>query len=69
MDSVGKRSGATDASITNRQETEARISVMEDTIENIDTLVKENKVWKAPNSKYPGYNEKIQPKNNRNRRG
>jgi hypothetical protein len=38
-----KRSGLIDASITNRiQEIEERISGAEDTIENIDTTVKEN---------------------------
>ena len=37
------RSGVIDASITNRiQEIEERISGAEDTIENIDTTVKEN---------------------------
>jgi recombinational DNA repair protein RecR len=39
---LGKRSGAIDASITNRiQEIKERISGAEDTIENIDTTVKE----------------------------
>jgi hypothetical protein len=42
LENVGKRSGVRDASITNRiQETE-RISGAEDTIENIDTIIKEN---------------------------
>ena len=37
MDNLGKRSGVTDASITNRiQEVEERISGIEYTIENID---------------------------------
>ena len=41
--SLGKRSGVIDASIINRiQEIEERISGAEDTIENIDTTVKEN---------------------------
>jgi chromosome segregation ATPase len=40
---LGNRSGVIDASITNRiQEIEERISGAEDTIENIDTTVKEN---------------------------
>ena len=40
---LGKRSGTIDASITNRiQEIEERISGAEDTIESIDTTVKEN---------------------------
>ena len=43
MDNLGKRSEATDASITNRiQEIEERITGVEDTIEDIDTSVKEN---------------------------
>ena len=40
---IEKKSGAKDASITNRiQETEERISGAEGTIENIDTTIKEN---------------------------
>ena len=40
---LGKRSGVINTSITNRiQETEERISGAGDTIENIDTTVKEN---------------------------
>jgi hypothetical protein len=40
---LGKKSGTVDASITNRiQKIEERISGAEDTIENIDTTVKEN---------------------------
>jgi uncharacterized coiled-coil protein SlyX len=43
IENLGKRSGVTDVSITNRiQEIEERISGAEDTIENIDTTVKEN---------------------------
>ena len=43
MENIGKRSGVIDASITNRiQEIEERISDAENTIENIDTTVKEN---------------------------
>ena len=43
IENLGKRSGVTDASITNRvQETEERISGVEDTIENIDPIIKEN---------------------------
>jgi hypothetical protein len=43
-----KRSGVTDASITNRiQEMEERISGIEDTTENIDTSVKENSKCKT----------------------
>ena len=43
LESLGKRSWVIDASITNRiQEIEERISGAEDTIENIDTTIKEN---------------------------
>jgi Ni,Fe-hydrogenase III large subunit len=43
LENLGKRSGDIDASITNRiQELEESISGAEDTIENIDTTVKEN---------------------------
>jgi hypothetical protein len=43
IENLGKRSGVIDASITNRiQEIEERISGVKDTIENIDTKVKEN---------------------------
>jgi hypothetical protein len=39
MENLGKRSGATDASITNKmQEIEEIISGTEDTIEDIDTI-------------------------------
>jgi hypothetical protein len=47
IENLGKRSGVIDASITNPiQETEERISGAEDTIENIDTRVKENTKFK-----------------------
>jgi methyl-accepting chemotaxis protein len=40
---LGKRSGVRDASITNKiQEIKERLSGIEDTIENIDTTIKEN---------------------------
>jgi Fe-S oxidoreductase len=43
IENLGKRSGVINASIINRiQDTEERISGTEDTIENIDTTVKEN---------------------------
>ena len=43
MENLGKRSGATDASIISRiQEIEERISGVEGTIEDIDSIVKEN---------------------------
>ena len=43
LEILGKRSGVIDESIANRiQEIEERISDAEDTIENIDTTIKEN---------------------------
>jgi prefoldin subunit 5 len=43
IENLGKKSGAIDASITNRiQKVEERISGAEDTIENMDTTIKEN---------------------------
>ena len=43
MENLGKRSGITDVSITNKlQEIEERISGVEDMEEKIDTTVKEN---------------------------
>jgi hypothetical protein len=43
MENLGKRSGITDISITNRiQEIEGKISCVEDTIEEVDTTVKGN---------------------------
>jgi predicted nucleic acid-binding Zn-ribbon protein len=43
IENLGKRPGVIDASIPNRiQEIEERISGAENTIENIDTTVKEN---------------------------
>jgi chromosome segregation ATPase len=67
-----KKSRTIDASITNRiQEMEERISGAEDSIENMDTTIKENaKFKKDPNSKHPGnpgHNEKTKPKDNRYR--
>ena len=45
MENLGKWSGITDVSITNRiQEIEERISVIEDTVEEIDARFQEN--WK-----------------------
>ena len=47
LENLGKRSGDIDASITNRiQELEESISGAEDTIENIDTTVKQNSKYK-----------------------
>ena len=43
MENLGKRTETTESSITNRiQEIEERISESEDTIEKINTLIKEN---------------------------
>ena len=57
IDKLRKRSGTIDASVTNRiQKIEERKSGTEDTIENIDTTIKENaKCKKVPNPKHPGY--------------
>jgi hypothetical protein len=73
IQNLGKRPGVIDTSITNRiQETGERILGAEDTIENIDTTVKENaKCKKDPNPKHPGnprHNENTKPKDNRYRR-
>jgi hypothetical protein len=75
LENVGKKSGVTDASITNRiQEIEERISSMKDTVEDIDITVKKNakcKIQKAPISKNigkPRHNKKNKPKINRYRR-
>jgi hypothetical protein len=68
----GKKPGAIDANISNRiQEMEERISGAEDSIENMDTTMKENaKLQKDPNSKHPGntgHNEKTKATDNRSR--
>jgi hypothetical protein len=77
LENLRKRLDVIEASITNRiQEIEERISGAEDTIENINTTVKENakskkKKKKPPNPKHlgnPGYNKKTKPKDNRYRR-
>ena len=55
LENLGKRSGVIDASFTNRiQETEERISGAEDTIENIDTTIRQCEMQKDPNPKHPG---------------
>ena len=49
IENLGKISGVIDISITNIiQEIEERISGAEDTIENIDTTVKDNANCKSP---------------------
>ena len=72
VENLGKRLGITDVHITNRiQEIEERISGVEDTGEEIDTIVKENLRQKRPlNPKHPGnlgHKEKTKSKNNQNR--
>ena len=53
MENLGKRSGTIDVSITIKiQEIEERISGIEDTLEDIDTTVKEN--TKQKNIPNPG---------------
>jgi wobble nucleotide-excising tRNase len=43
IENLGKKSGAIDESITNRiQEIEKKLSGAEESIENIDTMIKEN---------------------------
>jgi hypothetical protein len=47
IETLGKKSGIIDVSISNRiQEMEERISGAEDSIENIDTTIKENEKCK-----------------------
>ena len=72
IENLEKKSGAIEANINNRiQEMEERISDDEDTIETMDSTVKENaKKQKACNPKYPGnpgHNEKTKPKDYRHR--
>jgi hypothetical protein len=58
-------------SIRNRiQERELRISGAEDSIENMDTTIKENAKCKkilTKNIRNPGHNEKTKPTDNRSR--
>ena len=73
IENLGKRPRVIDANITNRiQEMEERISGAENSIENIDTTVKENpkckKLLIQNIQKNPGHNEKTKPKDNRYRR-
>jgi hypothetical protein len=62
LENLRKRSGVIDASIINRiQEIEERISGAEDTLENIDTTVKENtKSKKAKFTQYLSINPALQ---------
>jgi len=73
IENLGKRSGGTNVSITNRiQEMENRISGAEDAIENIDKIVKEKakskKLLTPKRLGNPDHNEKTKPKENRYRR-
>ena len=69
IETLGKKSETIDTSISNRiQEMEERISGAEDSIENMDTTIKENPKSKKSKSKYPGnpgHNEKTKPTDNR----
>ena len=72
MENLGKWSGITDISITNRiQDIEESILGVEDTGEEIDTTVKENLKHKnlltQKYSKNSGHSEKTRPKKNWNR--
>ena len=73
IETPGKKSGATDSSISNRiQEMEERISGAEDSIENIHRHNNQRKckMQKDPNSKdpgHPGHNGKTKPTDNRSR--
>jgi seryl-tRNA synthetase len=71
VENLGEKSGAIDASITNRiQEIEERISGAEDTMKNIDTTIKEIVKCRVPNPKHPenpGHNERTKPTDNKYR--
>jgi hypothetical protein len=69
---LGKKSGTIDASISNRiQEIEESIPGAEDSIENMDTTIKEyakcRKIQTPKHPGNPGHNEKTKPKDNRYR--
>jgi predicted transcriptional regulator len=70
MGKLGKRSGVTNASITNRiQKIEERISGIEDIIEDIDTAFKENtKCKKYLTKNIQEIQDKMKRPNLRNRR-
>ena len=73
MENLGNRSGTTETSITNRlQEIEERFSDAEDTIEEINSLIKKKQqIQQILNTKHPGnlgHHKKTKPKNNRGRR-
>ena len=65
MENLGKQMGSTVRSVTNRiQEIEERISGAEDSIEEIESLDKEN----TKHYGNLGHHEKSKHKNNKNRR-
>ena len=68
---LGKKSGTIDATISNRiQEMEERMSGAEDSIDNMDTAIKENAKCKkilTQNIQEPGHNEKTKLMDNRSR--
>jgi predicted nucleic acid-binding Zn-ribbon protein len=71
IQTLRNKSGTIETSISNRiQEMEERIPGAEDSIENMDTTIKENAKCRDPNSKHPenpGHNEKTRPTDNRSR--
>ena len=71
IENLGKKLGAIDTSTTNRiQETEKRMPAAEDSIENIDTTVKENAKCKKilTQNIQEIQNTMTKPKDNRSRR-
>jgi chromosome segregation ATPase len=73
IQNLGNKSGSIEARITNKiEEIEERISGGEDTIENIDTTIKENvkckKILIENIQEIQDKNEKMKPKDNRYRR-
>jgi hypothetical protein len=71
IEKLGKKSGIINGTISNRiLEMEERISVAEDSMQNIGTTIKENAKCKKINSKHsgnPGHNEKTKPTDHRSR--
>ena len=70
MENLGKRTGTTDTSITNKiQEIEEELSGIEDTIEEMDASIKQNaKYKKFLTQNIQEIRDIIKPKNNRKRR-
>jgi chromosome segregation ATPase len=71
IETLGTKSRTIDSSISNRiQEMEERISGAEDSVEKMDTTIKEIQNAKDPNTKHPinpGHNERTKPADNRSR--